>query len=223
MAEDCRCVVLVSGSGTNLQALLDQAGEGALGASVAGVVSNRPDAYALERAHGAGVATQVVDHTAFPDRGTFDAALEEAVARFAPDLVVMAGFMRVLTPDFVARFAGHLINVHPSLLPAFRGLDTHRKALEAGCRIHGTTIHFVTEDLDAGPIIAQAALRVHSADDPDSLRQRVQALEHRLLPQVVRWFAAGRLHTIDARVAVADHPEPPGELFAPAGEPGDLR
>ena len=223
MPEDCRCVVLVSGSGTNLQALLDQAGEGALGASVAGVVSNRPGAYALERARGAGVATEVVDHTAFPDRSTFDAALEEAVARFAPDLVVMAGFMRVLTPGFVARFAGRLINVHPSLLPAFRGLDTHRKALEAGCQIHGTTIHFVTEDLDAGPIIAQAALRVHSTDDADSLRQRVQALEHRLLPQVVRWFAAGRLHTTDARVVVAGHPEPPGELFAPAGEPEDLR
>jgi len=219
MPEACRCVVLVSGSGTNLQALLDGAADGSLGAEVAGVVSNRPEAYALERAHAAGVATQVVDHTAFPGRDAFDAALEAAVARFAPDLVVMAGFMRVLTPAFVSRFAGRLINVHPSLLPAFRGLHTHRKALEAGCRVHGTTVHFVTEDLDAGPIIAQAALRVHSTDTPDSLRERVQGLEHRLLPQVVRWFADGRLHTADNRVTVSGHAEPPGDLFAPAREP----
>ena len=220
MPEACRCVVLVSGSGTNLQALLDRAGDGTLGATVAGVVSNRPEAYALERARSAGVATQVVDHTAFPDRAAFDAALEEAVARLEPDLVVMAGFMRVLTPDFVARFAGRLINVHPSLLPAFRGLHTHRKALEEGCRIHGTTVHFVTEDLDAGPIIGQAALRVHSSDTAESLGQRVQALEHRLLPQAVRWFAEGRLHTEAGRVSVADHPESPGELFAPAPDNG---
>lgn len=220
MADPCRCVVLVSGSGTNLQALLDQAADGRLGAEVAGVVSNRPGAYALERARAAGVAAQAVDHEVFPDRGAFDAALEEAVARFAPDLVVMAGFMRVLTPGFVERFAGRLINVHPSLLPAFRGLHTHRKALEAGCRVHGTTVHFVTEDLDAGPIIAQAALRVHTTDTPEALRERVQALEHRLLPQVVRWFAAGRLATEGQRVAVADHPEPPGELFAPAPDAG---
>jgi phosphoribosylglycinamide formyltransferase-1 len=222
MTEGCRCAVLVSGSGSNLQALLDQAAAGDLGAEITGVVSNRPQAYALERARAAGVATQAVDHTAFPDRAAFDAALEEAVARLEPDLVVLAGFMRVLTPAFVTRFSGRLINVHPSLLPAFRGLHTHRKALEAGCRIHGTTIHFVTEDLDAGPIIAQAALRVRSSDDPDTLRQRVQALEHRLLPQVVRWFAAGRLTTGDGRVTVTDHPEPAGELFAPAGEPEDL-
>jgi phosphoribosylglycinamide formyltransferase-1 len=221
MTEACRCVVLVSGSGSNLQALLDQAAAGTLGAEVAGVVSNRPDAYALERAAAAGVPTRVVDHTAYADRGAFDAALEEAVAGLAPDLVVLAGFMRVLTPDFVARFSGRLINVHPSLLPAFRGLHTHRKALEAGCRIHGTTVHFVTEDLDAGPIIAQAALRVRSDDSPDSLRRRVQGLEHRLLPQVVRWFATDRLHTVDNRVTVSDHPEPSGELLAPAPDNDD--
>lgn len=220
MADPCRCVVLVSGSGSNLQALLDNDAAGDLGAQVVGVVSNRPGAYALERARAAGVPTQVVDHEAFPDREAFDAALEEAVARFEPDLVVMAGFMRVLTPGFVARLKGRLINVHPSLLPAFRGLHTHRKALEAGCQVHGTTVHFVTEDLDAGPIIAQAALRVHTADTPDALRERVQALEHRLLPQVVRWFAAGRLAAEGQRVTVADHPEPPGELFAPAPDAG---
>ncbi|MEF8792606.1 phosphoribosylglycinamide formyltransferase [Thiohalorhabdus sp.] len=219
MAENCRCVVLVSGSGSNLQALLDRAAEGTLGAEVTAVVSNRPNAYALERAGAARVATQVVDHTAFLDRATFDAGLEDAVARFEPDLVVLAGFMRVLTPDFVARFGGRLINIHPSLLPAFRGLHTHRKALEEGCRIHGTTVHFVTEDLDAGPIIAQAALRVHETDTPDSLRERVQALEHRLLPQAVGWYAEGRLRTEAQRVSVTGHADPPGELFAPAPEP----
>ncbi|MFB6259894.1 MAG: phosphoribosylglycinamide formyltransferase [Thiohalorhabdaceae bacterium] len=218
MADACRCVVLVSGSGSNLQALLDQAAEGTLGAEVTAVVSNRPDAYALERARAAGVATQVVGHTAFPSRAAFDGALKEAVAGFEPDLVVMAGFMRVLTPDFVASFEGRLINVHPSLLPAFRGLHTHRKALEEGCRIHGTTVHFVTEDLDAGPIIAQAALRVLDTDTPDSLRHRVQALEHRLLPQAVRWYAQGRLRTEAQRVSVAHHPDSPGELFAPPPE-----
>lgn len=218
MAETCRCVVLVSGSGSNLQALLDRAADGTLGAEVTAVVSNRPDAYALERARSAGVATQVVDHTAFPDRAAFDGALEDAVARFQPDLVVMAGFMRVLTPDFVARFEGRLINVHPSLLPAFRGLHTHRKALAEGCRIHGTTIHFVTEDLDAGPIIAQAALRVLATDTPDSLRERVQALEHRLLPEAVRWYAEDRLRTEAQQVSVAGHADSPGELFAPAPE-----
>ncbi|HKJ70946.1 MAG TPA: phosphoribosylglycinamide formyltransferase [Gammaproteobacteria bacterium] len=221
MTEACRCVVLVSGSGTNLQALLDRSADGSLGAEVAGVVSNRPDAYALERARAAGVPAHVVDHTAFADRGAFDAALEEAVARLEPDLVVLAGFMRVLTPDFVARLEGRLINVHPSLLPVFRGLHTHRKALEAGCQVHGTTIHFVTEDLDAGPIIAQAALRVHSTDSESSLRERVQALEHRLLPQVVRWFATGRLQTRDNRVTVSAHAEPDGELIAPAPDDGN--
>ncbi|MFP4560134.1 MAG: phosphoribosylglycinamide formyltransferase [Thiohalorhabdus sp.] len=218
MTEGCRCVVLVSGGGTNLQALLDWAAEGRLGAEIAGVVSNRPQAYALERARAAGVPTRVVDHTEYPDRPAFDAALREAVTAFRPDLLVLAGFMRILTPAFTGPFNGRMINVHPSLLPAFRGLDTHRKALEAGCRLHGTTVHLVTDDLDAGPIIAQGAVRVDDADTPETLARRVQAVEHRLLPQAVRWFAEGRLEVAGDRVRVRDHPGEPGELLAPAPE-----
>lgn len=215
MADPCRCVVLVSGSGTNLQALLDGAAEGSLGAEVVGVVSNRPDAYALERARAAGVATQVVDHTAFPDRESYDTVLAEAVAAFQPDLVVLAGYMRIMTPGFVARFHGHMINVHPSLLPAFPGLHTHRKAMEAGCRIHGTTVHFVTEDLDAGPIIAQAATGITPEDTPETLARRVQSLEHRVLPQAVRWFAEDRLTVRDGRVQLTGDTGVPGELVVP--------
>jgi phosphoribosylglycinamide formyltransferase-1 len=213
-------VVLVSGSGTNLQALLDGAADGSLGAEVAGVVSNRPGAYALERARAAGVATQVVDHTAFPDRESYDAVLAEAVAAFRPDLVVLAGYMRIMTPEFVARFHGRMINVHPSLLPAFPGLHTHRKAIEAGCRIHGTTVHFVTEDLDAGPIIAQAATGIAPEDTPETLARRVQSLEHRILPQAVRWFAEDRLTVRDGRVQLAGEIGNPGELIAPRPESG---
>lgn len=218
MPDPCRCVVLVSGGGTNLQALLDAQADGRLGAEVAGVVSNRPEAGALERARRAGVPTQVVDHAAFPDRATFDTALGEALARHQPDLVVLAGFMRILTPELVGRFADRMINLHPSLLPAFRGLDTHRKALAAGCRIHGTSVHLVTEDLDAGPIIAQAALAVSDDDTPESLQQRVQALEHRLLPEVVRWFAEDRLELRDGRVRVSGHATPDLPLIVPALE-----
>jgi len=209
-------VVLASGNGSNLQALLDGAAAGRLGAEVAGVVSNRPGAYALERAAAANVPTQVVDHTAFAEREGYDAVLAEAVAALQPDLVVLAGYMRILTPAFVSRFADRMINVHPSLLPAFRGLDTHRKALEAGCRIHGTTVHFVTDDLDAGPIIAQAATAVAADDTPESLAQRVQGLEHRLLPQAVRWFAEGRLRVQEGRVHLHGEAAQAGQLIAPA-------
>ena len=221
MTDGCRCVVLVSGGGTNLQALLDHAAAGRLGATIAGVISNRPEAYALERAATAGVTTRVVDHTAFPDRESYDEVLAEAVAALAPELVVLAGYMRILTPAFVTRFADRMINVHPSLLPAFRGLHTHRKAIEAGCRIHGTTVHFVTNDLDAGPIIAQAATGIAPDDTPDSLARRVQSLEHRLLPQTVRWFADGRLSLREGRVRLNGEDPIPGELIAPA--PDTLR
>ncbi|MFA9459416.1 phosphoribosylglycinamide formyltransferase [Thiohalorhabdus methylotrophus] len=219
MTEGCKCVVLVSGSGSNLQSLLDRYREGRLGAEVAAVVSNRPDAYALERAREAGVPARVVDHTGFPDRESFDIALREAVAEFRADVVVLAGFMRILTPEFLTPFSGRMINVHPSLLPAFRGLHTHRKALEAGCQVHGATVHLVTEDLDAGPIIAQGAVRIRGDDTPESLAQRVHTVEHRLLPQAVRWFAEGRLEVSGNRVQVRGHADTPGELLAPDVEP----
>lgn len=218
MTADCRCVVLASGGGTNLQALLDHQAAGTLGAEIGAVLSDQAAAGALERARAAGVAAQALPASDYPDRAAFDAALTEAVAAHEPDLVVLAGFMRILGTPFVERFAGRTLNVHPSLLPAFRGLHTHRKALESGCRLHGTTVHFVTADLDAGPIVAQAAVRVRGDDTPDSLRARVQAREHRLLPQAVRWFAEGRLELDGNRVQVWGHNETDGHLEAPALE-----
>jgi len=185
-------VVLISGSGTNLQALIDAAA-GDRPFAIAAVISNRPGAAGLERAHAAGIPTRVIDHTAFADRDGFDAALAEAIESFKPGLIVLAGFMRILTTGFVERFAGRMLNIHPSLLPAFQGLDTHRRALEAGVREHGASVHFVTAELDGGPVIAQARLTVEPGDTPSSLAARVLAREHVLLPQVVSWFAEGRL------------------------------
>ena len=210
-----RFAVLVSGSGTNLQALLDSHARGELGATPAAVISNRPDAGALARAERAGAPTRVVDHTAYPDRSAFDADLGDALAEIDPDWIVLAGFMRILTPELIRRFEGRLINIHPSLLPAFRGLDTHRQALEAGCKLHGTTAHFVTEELDSGPIIAQSAVEVADDDTPDSLRERVQAAEHQLLPQVVRWLAEGRLTCSGQRVHFGGRAAPLGAITAP--------
>ena len=191
-------VVLISGGGTNLQALIDTAPR--RGFRIAGVISNRPAVKGLARAAAAGIATWVVDHTAHPDRAGFDAALAAAIDAFAPDLVVLAGFMRILTPAFVDRYRGRMINIHPSLLPAFQGLHTHRRALEAGVAEHGASVHFVTAELDGGPVIAQARVAVEADDDEDRLAARVLAREHVLLPQVVEWFALGRLAMRDGRV-----------------------
>jgi len=208
-------VVLASGSGTNLQALLDEAAAGSLGAEIAAVVGDRPEAGALERARSAGVPIRPLEPAGFSEREAYDRALADTVAEPEPDLVVLAGFMRLLSPEFVGRFAGRLINLHPSLLPAFRGLHTHRRALETGCRIHGTTVHFVTEELDAGPIIAQAALAVRGDDNPESLADRVKGLERRLLPQAVRWLIEGRVQWSGTRVTGPGHCSPAEPLFAP--------
>lgn len=186
-------VVLVSGSGSNLQALIDAAASPAAHFSITGVISNRPGALGLQRAATAGIPTRVVDHTLFPDRHGFDAALAEAIDAFAPGLVVLAGFMRILTSDFVGRYAGRMLNIHPSLLPDFQGLHTHRRALEAGVHEHGASVHFVTDELDGGPVIAQVRVAVKTGDDEASLAARVLAREHELLPQVVDWFARGRV------------------------------
>jgi len=198
-------VVLISGSGTNLQALIDAAAAGRP-FRVRAVISNRPGVPGLERAAAAGIETRVVDHMAFADRASFDAALAEAIESVRPGLVVLAGFMRILTNGFVARFAGRMVNIHPSLLPAFQGLDTHRRALEAGVREHGASVHFVTSELDGGPLIAQARVPVQQDDTPASLGARVLAREHVLLPQVVTWFAEGRLKLRDDRVWFDDRP-----------------
>jgi len=184
--------VLVSGRGTNLQSLLDHAGD-RLRARIAVVVSNTPGAPALARAAAAGVPTAVVDHRGYRDRVAFEDALIAALDAHRPRLVVLAGFMRVLTPRFVGHYEGRLINIHPSLLPCFPGLDTHARALAAGVERHGATVHFVTAGVDEGPIVLQVTVPVLAADTPEALAARVLEQEHRILPQAVRWFAEGRL------------------------------
>ncbi|WP_374337383.1 phosphoribosylglycinamide formyltransferase [Methyloversatilis sp.] len=192
-------VILISGRGSNMRSIV----EAGLDADIRAVISNRPDAGGLIYARDRGIATAVVDHREFPDRERFDRALAAEIDRHAPDLVVLAGFMRILTPGFVARYDGRMINIHPSLLPAFAGLDTHRRAIESGCRIAGVTVHFVTGELDGGPIIAQAAVPVLADDDETTLAARVLAQEHLLYPQVVRWFVSGRLALRDGRAVLA--------------------
>lgn len=185
-------VVLISGSGSNLQALIDQAREHG-SYDIAAVVSNRADAYGLTRAEQAGITARVLDHREFPDRESFDNALAALIDTFEPGLVVLAGFMRILTPGFVRHYAGRMLNIHPSLLPRHQGLKTHARALQAGDREHGASVHFVTEELDGGPVIAQARVPVLTDDTPASLAQRVLQREHELYPAVVHWFATGRL------------------------------
>jgi len=192
-------VVLISGSGTNLQALIEGAAAGQP-YRICGAISNRPGVQGLDRASAAGIPTRVLDHTAFTDREDFDAALGDAVESFEPGLVVLAGFMRILGDAFVERFAGRMLNIHPSLLPAFQGLNTHRRALAAGVTEHGASVHFVTSELDGGPVVAQARVAVESDDTEAILGARVLAREHELLPQVVTWFAEGRLEMRDGQI-----------------------
>jgi len=201
-----RITVLVSGRGSNLGALLAAERAGAFAGSVTHVISNRPGAGALDIAREHGVSTEVVDHHAFATREAFDAKLCDAIDRSSPDLVVLAGFMRVLGADAVARYAGRLINIHPSLLPAYPGLHTHRRVLADGATSHGCTVHFVTPEVDVGPIVAQSALTVRDGDDEASLAARVLELEHKLLPQAVQWFCAGRLAIDGPRVRFVDAP-----------------
>ncbi|MBL8412853.1 MAG: phosphoribosylglycinamide formyltransferase [Propionivibrio sp.] len=193
-------VILISGRGSNMRSLLDAVAAGTLPVRVAAVLSNRGDAPGLATAAARGVATHIVDHRAFASREAFDAALAGVIDSLAPDLVLLAGFMRILSDGFVQHFAGRLINIHPSLLPAFPGLHTHRRALAEGVRVHGCTVHFVTPTLDHGPIIVQAAVPVLDGDDEASLAARVLAQEHRVYPLAVRWLAEERLHMVGGRV-----------------------
>jgi phosphoribosylglycinamide formyltransferase-1 len=188
-------VVLISGAGSNLQALMRAARqeqwEQHLQARITAVISNRSDAPGLTLARAAGLACEVLDHTAYPSRDAFDAALMTRIDTHQPALVLLAGFMRILTPEFVRHYEGRLINIHPSLLPAFTGLHTHRRALEAGCKVAGATVHRVTAELDHGPILAQAAVPVMPDDSPETLAARVRAAEHQIYPQAVRaWLQA---------------------------------
>ena len=180
-------VVLISGRGSNMQALVEA------GLPVSAVISNQPQAKGLDFAKARGIATAVVEHRSFADRDSFDRALATQIDRFSPRLVVLAGFMRVLTPGFVAHYDGRLLNIHPSLLPAFTGLHTHERALQAGVKLHGCTVHFVTAELDAGPIVIQAAVPVRVADTPEALAARVLRYEHVIYPRAVRWFLDGRV------------------------------
>ena len=182
-------VILISGRGSNLKAILDAQ----LPARIAAVISNKPDAGGLDFARQHGIPTQVVNHKQYPSREAFDAALQQAIDAHSPDLVVLAGFMRVLTEGFVRHYTGRMINIHPSLLPAFPGLDTHQKAIDAGVRIAGCTVHFVTPTVDHGPIIVQAAVPVRQDDTADKLAARVLEQEHRVFPTALRWFLEGRL------------------------------
>lgn len=199
----CNVVVLISGSGSNLQALIDSVAQDGNPARIAAVISNRADAYGLQRAKQAGIATELLDHKQFDGREAFDAALIQAIDAHQPDLVVLAGFMRILTPGFVQHYAGRLLNIHPSLLPKYKGLHTHQRALEAGDSEHGCSVHFVTEELDGGPLVVQAVLPVMADDTAESLASRVHQQEHKIYPLAVRWFAEGRLR-LGAQGAMLD-------------------
>jgi phosphoribosylglycinamide formyltransferase-1 len=200
MTTPLRIVVLVSGEGTNLQAIIDAARTGALPVEISAVISNRPDARGLDRARQAGIPTRLIDHTAYPDRAAFDGALRTIIDQYHPALVVLAGFMRILGEDFVDHYRGRLINIHPSLLPAFPGLGTHRRALAAGVREHGASVHFVTNEVDGGPIIARIRVPVQPGDDIHRLAARVLQREHALYVTAIRWIAQGRLKLVDGVV-----------------------
>ncbi len=214
-----RITVLLSGRGSNLGALLAAMAAGTLGGAVTMVISNRADAPGLDLARAQGVPTAVVDHRAHASREAFDLALAAVVDASRPDLVVLAGFMRVLTDAFVQRYAGRLLNIHPSLLPAYPGLHTHRRALADGVKVHGCTVHFVTATVDVGPIVAQAAVPVWQEDDEATLAARVLQAEHALLPAAVGWYCAGRLVVADGQVSVKGALAPAPDRFLQV--PGD--
>lgn len=209
-----RAVILISGRGSNMEALL----KAGLPVDFTAVISNRPDARGLAIARELGVDTVVIDHTRYSDRASFDAALAEAIDRRGAQLICLAGFMRVLTDGFVHRYQGRLLNIHPALLPAFPGLNTHARALAAGVKLHGATVHFVTPQVDAGPIVVQAAVPVLDDDTVEALAARVLDQEHRIYPLAVRWFAEGRLRlTPEGRVRLQAARYPDAPLIAPQG------
>ena len=211
-----RLVILISGRGLNMAAILDAVRAETIAASVAAVISNRPGAAGLATAANRGFATSVVDHDAYRDRESFEQELGRALDALSPDLIVLAGFMRVLSPGFVQRYAGRMMNIHPSLLPAYPGLHTHRRALADGVRIHGCTVHFVTADVDHGPVVAQGAIAVRTSDDEEALAARVLSVEHRVLVAAIRWFCEDRLVIEAGRVRVMDELGNEPALIVPA-------
>lgn len=208
-AKKARVVVLISGSGSNLQALIDGVADNSLPIDLVAVVSNRPDVMGLERAAKASIPAEVLDHISFADRESFDRALMDKIDSYQPDLVVLAGFMRILTPEFTQHYLGRMLNIHPSLLPKYQGLHTHQRALDAGEKRHGVTVHFVTAELDGGPAIVQASVPVLDSDDANSLAKRVQRQEHVIYPLAVKWFAQGELRMIEGKSVLKGEPLPP--------------
>ena len=189
----CRIVVLISGNGSNLQAIIDAIGAGQIPAEIVAVVSDKADAYGLERAKKAGIPGEVLLYADYKDRQKYDQALIDLIDHYQADLIVLAGFMRILTDEFVNHYLGRMLNIHPSLLPKYKGLNTHQRVLEAGDREHGATVHFVTPELDSGPIILQSKITVQNGDNAPQLAQRIHEIEHQIYPQVISWFAEGRL------------------------------
>ena len=192
-------VVLISGSGSNLQAIIDAINAGSLNARIQAVISNRADAYGLQRAQQAGIATEVLAAGDYPEREDYDRALQQLIDSYTPQLVILAGFMRILSDVFVDHYAGRMLNIHPSLLPKYRGLNTHQRVLDAGDPQHGASVHFVTSELDSGALVIQAAIDVEADDTADSLARRVHQVEHIIYPMAIDWFANGRLDYIDAQ------------------------
>lgn len=204
-----RIVVLISGKGSNLQSFIDAVQMRVIDGEIVAVISNNPGVLGLERAEKAGIPTQVVNHRDYPDRESFDAALAEVVESYRPNLVLLAGFMRILTPGFVEKFEGRMLNIHPSLLPKYPGLHTHQRALDAGDTVAGATVHFVTSELDGGPAVIHAEVPILEDDDAETLAARVFEQEHLIYPMAVRWFCQGRLGLINGRACMFGRPLPP--------------
>jgi len=215
MGARCKTAILVSGSGTNLQAFIDQVSAGRLELELAVVFSNNPDAYGLVRAQQAGIPTACIEHGAYPDRESFDRAVAGQLDAWQPELLVLAGFMRILSPGFVAHYKGRILNIHPALLPLYPGLNTHQRVLDAGDAWHGSTVHFVTEELDGGPRILQGRLPVRNGESADELQARVQRVEHRIYPEAAGWVGAGRVVFRDGKAWLDGKPlvEPVIETF----------
>ncbi|MBF7054423.1 phosphoribosylglycinamide formyltransferase [Halomonas sp. KAO] len=211
-ADTRRVVVLISGNGSNLQALIDAQTHDELGGEIVAVVSNEPNAYGLTRAREAGIDAVVLPHREYESRDAYDGALIKVIERHEPDLVVLAGFMRILTPRFVQRFMGRLINIHPSLLPDYQGLNTHARALADGVTQHGCSVHFVTEELDGGPVLMQAVVELAEGENEETLKEKVHAREHLIYPIAVKWCLEGRLQFTGQGATLDGTPLPPQGL-----------
>lgn len=199
-----RTVVLISGRGSNMLSLIEATQAGHCHIDIVGVISNRPDAAGLDSARAAGIETRALDHKAFPSREDFDAALADLIETFEPDLIILAGFMRILTEGFTRRFLGRMLNIHPSLLPKYPGLHTHQRALDAGDKQHGATVHFVTPELDSGPLIVQSQIDIQSGDTAEQLAAKVLGTEHAIYPMAADWFGRGLLKMVDGKVTLCE-------------------